>query len=235
MRNLRIIEIILSIMIVELSASCNSDENIAEPRSGYSVEHRWHALDLQGTHYGPPMLELTIRGKAAKIAVLLIEPGGETRTEIISEENMIDNFETATFSRVFLKPGAYEVVIKTFTPEKIVYKKKIEFKRGNINLEDANIAVYGQGLGGRKVEIGFLINNEGDLPVMFDKLFLTVEGQTSSNSVNLVAMPGRNQMKVFSQIIIWGIWQKGNYLVTGKLEAVGGDSFLTFQKKTVFN
>jgi len=85
------------------------------------------------------LLKIEIRGPAAELRVMVLQQNGEMiTTEKISREDMMDNIEKVDF-KVWedkskdelkidykdIKPGVYSLVVKTFEPEKIVYKAKI--------------------------------------------------------------------------------------------------------------
>ena len=85
-------------------------------------------------------LKVEIRGPAAKLIVMVIgQDGNALRTREIEKEKMMDNIETISFGiwpgglgdgsiGVYgIKPGDYSLVVKTFEPEKIVYKAAIKW------------------------------------------------------------------------------------------------------------
>ncbi len=131
---------ILSVLIVGLlvlgscSKSRSSESHSSESR--YQVEYEQRA--------NWPRLEVKVKGPAAKLAIILANPKGETDIKIVSEEKMIDNIETVyigwerrmaatTYSHLWgHKAGAptYTLLVKTFEPEKVVYRENLKFRRG---------------------------------------------------------------------------------------------------------
>ena len=85
--------------------------------SGYQVDYKEAAWGN---------LEVTVKGKAAKLAVMLTDPEGHTETQIIEENEMITNSATAQVGR-FHMAGLYVLTVKTFVPEGVVFKKELRW------------------------------------------------------------------------------------------------------------
>jgi len=101
--------------------------------SPYSVDCEIFPNGYSDQHFGGwscACLIATVKGPAAKLAVILTDSQGRTRVEVIEKERMIANSE-----RVLLgipdshsKPqGTYILAVKTFDPEKVVWQKEITF------------------------------------------------------------------------------------------------------------
>lgn len=85
--------------------------------SGYEVDYK------EGGYYRAGWLDITVRGKAAKLAVILTDPHGETETAIIEEDRMITNSAAVSLA-LRDPPGTYALTVKTFVPEGVVFKKE---------------------------------------------------------------------------------------------------------------
>ena len=75
-------------------------------------------------------LKATVKGPAAKLAVILTDPKGESDTQIIEKECMISNSHTVELPMQNPREGTYVVTVKTVEPEKVVWKKNIPFSLG---------------------------------------------------------------------------------------------------------
>ena len=79
-------------------------------------------------------VEVRVKGKIAKLAVILIGPKDERgngkveATEIIKEEQMITNCATVKLRVDDPQSGSYTLLVKTFDPEKVVYTKTLELR-----------------------------------------------------------------------------------------------------------
>jgi hypothetical protein len=87
--------------------------------SGYEAEYK-----ESSTYYGA--FEITVRGKAAKLAVMLTGPEGHTETKIIEENEMITNSATVPL-QIDHSSGTYVLTVKTFVPEGVVFKKEFRW------------------------------------------------------------------------------------------------------------
>ena len=111
--------LVLGVIFIGTMAGCGSK---------YEVEYK---IKRNGPNTD---LSITIKGKAARLAVMLINPNGKTSVRTIENEDMIDNIEILSWvNREPLKPGTYTLVVKTFDPEKVVYKKELELTREDLN------------------------------------------------------------------------------------------------------
>jgi hypothetical protein len=89
--------------------------------SGYQVDYK-QSLSYQ---FQCNELDVTVKGKAAKLAVMLTDSEGHTETRIIEENEMIKN--SATVSWPIAPPGTYVLTVKTFVPEGVVFKKEFRW------------------------------------------------------------------------------------------------------------
>ena len=93
--------------------------------------HRW------------PELEVTVKGKPQRLAVLLTDPAGKTETEFISADDMLDGGETVTVSMVYFRhgppqPGMYTLTVKTTDPETTVHKKTLSLAAEALLVQDCS-------------------------------------------------------------------------------------------------
>ena len=185
---------------------------------------------------GSNALEVKVKGPAAKLAVILINPKEETDTEIIEEEKMIDNVETVVVrmgeALEPLKPGTYRLLIKRFNPEKVVYRENLKFKLGKSSIEDVQIKYRYNKL--KPDYILLTVRNEGSLPVLFDKIFVTIGGQKNwLPNVYLAALPGEH---VIPSVLRWPggtdrEFRPGTYLAIVKLHLKEENEFIIFEKR----
>jgi hypothetical protein len=88
-------------------------------------------------------LNVTVKGPAAKLAVIVTSPQGESSSEIINKDDMVTNRRTVQVSIAKGRPqlGIWALTVKTVDPEKVVCKKEISFsltESGQIKVASAN-------------------------------------------------------------------------------------------------
>jgi hypothetical protein len=226
-------------------------------RSGYDVEYN---LVSDGTF---PNLAVRVKGKAAKLAVILTSPNGESDTNIIESERMITNNATVKFHLTDSKPGRYVLSVKTFYPEAVVVKKNIDFSLRGLKVESVDFVTKpvtrmgdGQWIGSFDL-IGLVIKvrKDGNLPVPItgaavqidgtDCMFCNTQGvlvgQSDFVRVTLQTIATPNSQEA-DQKHGWGgfpantmmLWPGTRYTVSGKLfYGKDGEKFLNFQKELV--
>ena len=69
-------------------------------------------------------LKATVKGPAAKLAVILTDPKGESDTQIIEKESMISNSQTVKLPMQNPREGTYVVTVKTVEPEEGCLEKE---------------------------------------------------------------------------------------------------------------
>jgi len=145
-----IVSVVIGFVILCLSASLmimtgKDGSNLFSP---YQVEYKQYKDGCL------PLLEVEIKGPAYKLAVMLTNPEGETEIEIIEKEEMIDNIEAVRvgwhswegklrgFRELYYEPWrdrgkkgpepllTYTLLIKTFNPEKVVFRENLKFSAG---------------------------------------------------------------------------------------------------------
>jgi hypothetical protein len=134
--------------------------------SGYSAEYNVVSLGYR------PGLEVTVKGKAAKLAVILTSPSGESNTDIIESERMITNNATVKLSMDDPQPGRYVITVKTFFPEAVVVKKNVDFSLNKVSVESVKFHLeptrrFGGGTTGEYTLEGLTLGlrKDGNLPV----------------------------------------------------------------------
>ena len=147
--------------------------------SGYRAEYR------PLIENGQPFLEVLVTGKAAKLAVMLTDPKGKTETQIIEENEMITNAKTVRLAmQQKPEPGTYTLLVKTFQPERVVYKATPKFTRGRLTILDASFTGWKPGGWGASNDwlaptgVTFIVENKGSLPVCFDRMCIVMGDQT---------------------------------------------------------
>ncbi len=78
-------------------------------------------------------VEVTIRGPAADLAVILAGPAGKTYTQPVEKIDLMDNVQTLDFwsdqpwNRGF-QPGFYTLTVKLVEPEKVIHQEKVQLE-----------------------------------------------------------------------------------------------------------
>jgi hypothetical protein len=139
------------------------------------------SYSLEGTSHAG--MRVDVKGPAKKMAVILTDPAGESDSEIIESENMITNNASVFLFMSHPLPGDYTLAVKTFSPERVVFKNKITFSLDDLRVENCGIGLKRVHLGGSKeptgVEIGQVyvdVKKEGNLPVIFNRAEVYING-----------------------------------------------------------
>ena len=126
-------------------------------------------------------LKATVKGPAAKLAVILTDPKGESDTQIIEKESMISNSQTVELPMQNPREGTYVVTVKTVEPEKVVWKKNIPFSLGKLAVTDVTFDLSpnpGQRFEGYFINgIKVVLKKGGTLPVKFTDVSAAVDGK----------------------------------------------------------
>jgi hypothetical protein len=133
------------------------------------------------------ILEVTVRGPAAKLAVILTDPQGQSDPTILEKVEMISNSHTVQMSMAHPKVGKYVLQVKTVDPEEVVWQKDIVFTLDKLVIEDISFH-----LGGPYKEafyelesIDLTVRKVGNLPVIFTGMSIQVGGVTGrTDSLN---------------------------------------------------
>ena len=151
--------------------------------SPYHVEY-----SIEGG-YGGPQLLVNVSGPADDLAIILTDPEEDTHIAYISKEKMIDNFESVKVPicrwRDNPPVGTYKLVVKTVTPEKVVYESEKKFKPAIVLIEHAEVGVKSAGPSPTLSVIGYVygwlqeynitVKNEGELPIIIDEIEIIVD------------------------------------------------------------
>ena len=155
---------IVSIAAVVIFAGCMG--------SPYDVEY---SMDCG---YCPQLL-VNVSGPADDLAIILTDPEDNTHIAQISKKSMIDNFERVRVPMCKSRnppEGTYKLVVKTVTPEKVVYKTEAKFTPADVCITDAYVKLKpSRGVALRHCYycvVGYSITakNDGELPVTIDEI-----------------------------------------------------------------
>ena len=148
--------------------------------SPYHVEY-----SIKGEYV--PQLLVNVSGPADDLAVILTDPEGDTHIAHISKGEIIDNFESVRLSmcKGSSPPGGtYRLVVKTITPEKVVYKTEMKFKPAIVRIIDTEVKFdYEGGLGALGTyyrlygDSSITVKNDGELPVVLRETQYVVDGK----------------------------------------------------------
>ena len=118
------------------AVSLNKDSGTSVSSNPYSVDYKICA-GLFVEQYGsivevqPFIMEVTVKGPMAKLAVVLTSSKGKSTSGIIQSDEMISNCATVHGLRMGGPPdGPWTLTIKTFEPEKVVFKQQVTIPSG---------------------------------------------------------------------------------------------------------
>lgn len=119
-----------------------------------------------------PAIEVRVKGPAAKLAVILTDPSGQPNIEIIKMDAMISNCQTVTVPMGKLQEGDWVLMVKTFEPEMVVWKKTIKFSAGEVQVVRLLASLYPayECVDNRYNFDGFFVSFQqtGNLPIEID-------------------------------------------------------------------
>lgn len=152
--------IVVSVVLLSTGGS----ERAAKKLSPYRVEYK---PAVSGSYSS--ILLVNISGPANELGLILTNPEGWSDTTFISRRDLIDNFESV---EVFMcegrnpPAGKYELVIKTITPEKVVYKTAEIFTPPSVTIIDGEIEITTSEKNVHRVgKYSITVKNKGDLPI----------------------------------------------------------------------
>lgn len=208
-------------------------------------------------------LEVTVKGKAAKLAVILTSPSGESDTEIIESERMITNNATVKFQITDPQPGRYVLTVKTFYPESVVVKKNIDFSLNRLTVESVSFSTEpvtrmgdGRWIGSFDLKgLAIKVHKDGNLPVRITGAAVQIDrtdcafcnaqgvliGQDDPVRVTLMTRATPETQEA-DRAHGWSgfpannmmLWPGARYMVSGKLfYGKHGGESLDFQKELV--
>lgn len=166
--------VIAAIAMVVIFAGCVGSPYHVE----YSIDGGYGRLQLFGLR---PQLLVNVSGPADDLAIILTDPEENTHIAYISKNEMIDNFEGVRISMCkggTPPDGTYKLVVKTVTPEKVVYKTEAKFTPADVHITDAYVKLEpcrGFALRScyyRVVGYSITAKNDGELPVTIDEIII---------------------------------------------------------------
>jgi hypothetical protein len=182
-------------MVMLVLAGCKEKQSAAQqsapkqgvatvtvPGSPYNVEYETTLVDDYTAG-----LKVTVKGPAARLSVILTEPNGKAHSQVIEKEQMMTNSKDVSLPMADLQEGAYALMVKSINPEKVVWQKNIQFSIGQFGLDDVQFNFVQHT---KPMEVGFLgyklegvmvtLHKQGDLPVNFTDVSVTVDGKDCS-------------------------------------------------------
>lgn len=184
--------------------------------SDYTVEYSI------GGGYGYPRLLVNVSGPADDLAIILTDPEENTHIAYISKEEMIDNFEGVRVSMCKggnPPEGTYKLVVKTVTPEKVVYKTEVKFTPADVHITDAEIKLKWIGdhwlikSGYYISDYSIYVKNDGELPLVPDKILINIDGE----EIEIWGSPVRVLLLYGKSSKIEGIDQRSRYYLGPEL------------------
>ena len=150
-----------------------------------------------------PRLLVNVSGPSDDLAIILTNPEEYTDIAYISKEDLIDNFESV---RVRMcksgnpPVGTYKLVIKTITPEKVVYKVEAKFTPAVIRITDAYVKFKRTGGVYRTLpyyldEYSITVKNDGELPVKGDGILISINGDEIGIPKHMGMPHGENKIE----------------------------------------
>lgn len=112
------------LVIAALTQGC-SKENGTTGSSQYSVDYKMLTRDKSpDPNYAG--FEVTVKGQAADLAVILTDPKGEVSdVQKIEKDQMITNIQTQDVLMRTSQAGTWVLTVKTVNPERVIWQKKI--------------------------------------------------------------------------------------------------------------
>ena len=141
----------------------------------------------------------------------------------ISKREMIDNFESVKvrMCKGSGNPpvGSYKLVVKTITPEKVVYEAEEEFTPGVISIADAYLKFKKTGGVYRALpyyldEYCITIKNDGELPIKGDGVLITINADSIRIPKHICMPHGENKIEG------WGPFYLSNEITSMDLATI---------------
>jgi len=202
--------------------------------SPYSVDYR--QVSLQSSNQAA--FETTIRGPAAQLAVILKGPEGEPEITTISKEDMIANCYVTKVPMRQPQAGTWTLLVKTIDPEKVVWQKDVPLSLNKLTITGVEpIFQLDEKLGHELTAIRLTVTKDGNLPVVFDNVSYTLDGEALScyirngNISTMVALDQQNTVHVYCVCPILGFGER--HVVKGKLFYGKDHKSLDFEKEIV--
>ena len=143
-------------------------------------------------------LAVNMSGPAEDLAVIFTNPEGYTSIRYISKNQMIDNFEGVSFSMCKGRSppaGTYKLVVKTVTPEKVVYKTEMKFKPAIVQITDAKVTLkWHDYLNVYQMNYEITVKNDGELPILLDNVLIDLDGKEIESCCIFWANSGESEI-----------------------------------------
>lgn len=208
--------------------------------SGYQVDYKI------GDNGARAVVKTTVRGPAAKLAVILTDPKGKSRTEVIGKEDMISNSHTVQVAMSdwnSAEEGKYQLKVKTIDPERVVWQTALQLSIGKLAFRDVRFDFTPEpwGKSGYCLQsIGVVFEHTGDLPVMMRGLpSITMDGKPW-DGVILAGIVIHPEGTVYIQHGVRDVFKPGErHVMKGRLWFVKGlnnesdENFVDFEKEFV--
>jgi hypothetical protein len=128
-------------------------------------------------------IEVTVKGKAEKLAILMTVPTGQMDSKIVEKEALMTNSATTVFTPENLEEGTYIFAVKLFDSEKVIAKKEFSVSLEKLWVDDISLKTEKIGSAWGDKEIGVKIKKvfitygkEGNLPTRFNKANVFING-----------------------------------------------------------
>jgi hypothetical protein len=150
-----------------------SEQDGATWGSSYSVDYK--VVSPGGDWAG---IEATIKGPAAKLAVVLTDPEGKSEHAIVQKDEMMSNSHSVRLGMREPHAGTYVLAVKTVDPEAVVWRKELAFSAAQLSVKDV---AFGFEPNTGKFElrnVQIALKKDGDLPVQVRDVSFTMDGKT---------------------------------------------------------
>lgn len=185
----------LTLTMAALMLGCGNDGSIMG--GAYSAEYK-----ITGDIYNV-YVETTVKGPAAKLAVVLTDPNGESKISIIEQDEMMGNNKTVKVWMEKPSGGTWVLAVKTVNPEKIVWHKDILFSLDNFSAEDVKLD-FTPNLSrfkGYFIEgLNIIVKKDGNLPIEFTDISATIDGEKCFARIGSTRMMVSQQYTVNASI-----------------------------------
>lgn len=204
-------------------------------KTAYSVDYK---IVSDGFNAG---IEATVKGPAAKLAVILTDPKGVADIQTIEKSQMIANSQTVKVAMRDLQAGIWILAVKTIDPEKVVWQEDIPLSLGQLAVVDIgefNLIPnpFGAVDDSLKFLTGFkvVLKKDGNLPVEFIDYLVEVNGKKCSLGIPWSHFMVDGQDKISISVLPPIKCLPGErHMVKGKLFYGKDSQFLNFEKEFV--
>jgi len=148
-------------------------------RGSYTVDYKMVTSDNGCLAY----MDVTVKGPAAKLAVILVDPYGKPNYKIIEKDDMIVNVKMVQlYMEENSSPGVYTLIVKTMDPEHVVLQQPLSLCAGQLVAKD--IAFYPRRDSSTdSTYLCVIVDKEGGLPVKLANCITTIDGNRYGTDV----------------------------------------------------